>query len=952
MELTREELQKYIYDPNMLQKIVLDNIETATNGEIVISDPTSPFTMLLETAAVTSANAAIESKNIIRRKYPSLATKEDELYHHISDNELANMFAIPADTYIVFYVNILDLKTTGFRPTGASYVETTIPEGTEITILDTPLTLLNDIVVRLYDNDTIFVEQQQNENDIAFEDIGVIPATITTNNEGTPWIIFETRVKQVKKLVKNIAVSVAEGFNHIISSSDKYFYSEVSYKNSNTNDKYVKLEKSHNEEYIDPTIPTVFISVYGNEVLYRIPDLYLVDGGISGNVNIELYETKGNIYLPINKYTIEDFNIVLGNTGKNESASTSANIAILANSRSILEGGSNGMSLEELRHSIINNTKGDIDLPVTDYQLQRYANMSGYEIFKSLDVITERLYIATKSLPKVSSNLILAKQDVFFNTTQVILEDILTNTNINIQNDNFIIKSNTIFKEVNSIIKIVSNDELKYISSLNNIQKMEYLKVNKYFYTPYYYIINNDDMYSTSRVYDLDRPILEDLRIVGKNTTVNQRVNIDKFTILKTVSGYRLVFTVISNDEFKLLNPNLTGLQLKMSLKGTNSFVYFNAVRDISTGYYIVDINTDLFIDDDNYLDLLNGTSDIFNKRFNIDNYITVYIYTTDGSVVDNTNYLNDEINKEPNSDYVILSKEKLKVTFGRKVEYIWNRLYNTYTERKYLKYEYDIPLVYEEDVYEVDPETGSIYTCTTVDGIPEITTNKLFSKGDYVLDDVSNQILKHKKGDVILDENQLPIINSGSGVIRFIDILMLEYEFRISNSNAYVNYKETTLDILHSYLFEDLPNLNNKLLENTKLLYKSYKSSKNVIVNINNVYYSMPYIVKPLVTLYVTNKVSLTNDEIELYKNTIGTVINNYLNNTVIKLDEIKKEIMTTIGDNVVAVKINNIDPNNSEVITIRDKTTRLVLNKLLDLNKNNELIVKYDIEVIIQYV
>ncbi len=952
MELTREELQKYIYDPNMLQKIVLDNIETATNGEIVISDPTSPFTMLLETAAVTSANAAIESKNIIRRKYPSLATKEDELYHHISDNELANMFAIPTDTYIVFYVNILDLKTTGFRPIGASYVETTIPEGTEITVLDTPLTLLNDIVVRLYDNGTIFVEQQQNENDIAFEDIGVIPATITTNNEGTPWIIFETRVKQVKKLVKNTAVSVAEGFNHIISSSDKYFYSEVSYKNSNTNDKYVKLEKSHNEEYIDPTIPTVFISVYGNEVLYRIPDLYLVDGGISGNVNIELYETKGNIYLPINKYTIEDFNIVLGNTGKNESASTSANIAILANSRSILEGGSNGMSLEELRHSIINNTKGDIDLPVTDYQLQRYANMSGYEIFKSLDVITERLYIATKSLPKVSSNLILAKQDVFFNTTQVILEDILTNTNISIQNDNFIIKSNTIFKEVNSIIKIVSNDELNYISSLNNIQKMEYLKVNKYFYTPYYYIINNDDMYSTSRVYDLDRPILEDLRIVGKNTTVNQRVNIDKFTILKTVSGYRLVFTVISNDEFKLLNPNLTGLQLKMSLKGTNSFVYFNAVRDISTGYYIVDINTDLFIDDDNYLDLLNGTSDIFNKRFNIDNYITVYIYTTDGSVVDNTNYLNDEINKEPNSDYVILSKEKLKVTFGRKVEYIWNRLYNTYTERKYLKYEYDIPLVYEEDVYEVDPETGSIYTCTTVGGIPEITTNKLFSKGDYVLDDVSNQILKHKKGDVILDENQLPIINSVSGVIRFIDILMLEYEFRISNSNAYVNYKETTLDVLHSYLFEDLPNFNNKLLENTKLLYKSYKSSKNVIVNINNVYYSMPYIVKPLVTLYVTNKVSLTNDEIELYKNTIGTVINNYLNNTVIKLDEIRKEIITTIGDKVVSVKINNIDPNNSEVITIRDKTTRLVLNKLLDLNKNNELIVKYDIEVIIQYV
>ena len=101
-----------------------------------------------------------------------------------------------------------------------------------------------------------------------------------------------------------------------------------------------------------------------------------------------------------------------------------ANIAILANSRSVLEGGKNETTVDELRESIINNTTGNIDLPITDLQLKRYNEVNGYKLFKVNDVITNRLYIAAKSLPEVKQGLLSAKQDVYFNTCAFVLKDI------------------------------------------------------------------------------------------------------------------------------------------------------------------------------------------------------------------------------------------------------------------------------------------------------------------------------------------------------------------------------------------------------------------------------------------------------------------------------------------------------------------------------------------------
>jgi hypothetical protein len=260
--------------------------------------------------------------------------------------------------------------------------------------------------------------------------------------------------------------------------------------------------------------------------------------------------------------------------------------------------------------------------------------------------------------------------------------------------------------------------------------------------------------------------------------------------------------------------------------------------------------------------------------------------------------------------------------------------------------------MVYDKDVYETF-DNGYILDCKTDDnGVVSVIKNKLHSKGDTVLNPDGTTVYMYRKGDIVLDNNGNPVIDTFGGIIRYVDILMLEYEYALATSNAYKNYLASCVDTLRSYLLTDLPALNNKLLENTNILYKSNKSATPVIVLINNVYYNMHYIVSPSVQLYITGNTPLSSDEVEHYKDVVGNIIDKHLIKDSISLSDIKQDIMSILGVRVAGVKITNLDSNNSELIVFKEQTNKPVLGKVLDYNKYGEYIVRYDIKLTVQYI
>lgn len=958
MAFTPSDLQDIIYNPYRVQKEVLDLVSRGTNNNITISDATNPFVFLLESSAILASSSIIESNSIIRKKYPILADKEEDIYHHISNNILDQIYTIPAEAVLYFYVNQVDLYNVGYRPDNADYVQTTIPSNTVIKVSDIPLTLLNDITVKLYDNGEINVEQQLNtDNEFAYDDIGTLNAKLWHSKDNTPWIVFMTKVKQIDITNINKTILTSDGFKQIIPITDNYCYSLVSYKNTNTNSAYVKLPISLNDEYIDANTPTAYVKVYNKNILVEIPDVYILEGLVSGNINIDIYSSKGSLDVPIDRFKTDDFTITLGNTSKNSSTATIKNIGLLCNAAQKLQGGRDSKTLDELKTIVINDSGVTKNTPITIKQVEGMLSNNGYKLVNNFDILTSREFIAMKSLPEITSDLtdiIFAKPDIFINTVELDMSKLLNNDFIYFNNSDYIvIKSNSVFKEDNGKVYPISTADYNNIKSLFNTNKIRLfneLTEVKHFYNPYYYIIEIQNELTNIKIYDLDNPSITNIRIDNKNNNITPSCNIDKYAIEKIESGYRLYVTLAPNSEFSNLMSNTIKLQLRLPLFQGGNYAYIDGNYNTQLDLYQFDIITDMIIDKNEYLTITNANYiDTPTMKLLLNNDWNIYTITSDVSITDNTYFLSNEIYNPNKEKLTVVTKETLTISLGDKLEHLYYNLYSVYTTKKYKTYTEDQPLKYKYNIYSTD-EFGYPFTCNKLELDHEITCVIKHPKGSTVKDSEGNTLYKFKKGDIILDENNEPIIDQVSGIVRYLDMLLLEYEFKLANTTEYINYLVETNKTLKSYITTDMVSFNNKLLENTTIYYKPYNISKKINITINNINNSINYIIQPTVTLYLTNNVTYTSLEQNVIKSEIGNIINKELDNSIVNLENIRKNIKTKLGNNVVSVKLDNITDLGLEVITLNDSNRRLTLGKKLRQDENFNCLVDYDI--ILQFV
>ena len=67
MELTRDDIQSYVYDPSAMQARILAELGNE-DSTLTITNPTNPFTMLMEAAVTTAAAATQEGNRLLRMK--------------------------------------------------------------------------------------------------------------------------------------------------------------------------------------------------------------------------------------------------------------------------------------------------------------------------------------------------------------------------------------------------------------------------------------------------------------------------------------------------------------------------------------------------------------------------------------------------------------------------------------------------------------------------------------------------------------------------------------------------------------------------------------------------------------------------------------------------------------------------------------------------------------------
>ena len=165
-------------------------------------------------------------------------------------------------------------------------------------------------------------------------------------------------------------------------------------------------------------------------------------------------------------------------------------------------------------------------------------------------------------------------------------------------------------------------------------------------------------------------------------------------------------------------------------------------------------------------------------------------------------------------------------MSLGYTLHNLWSKVRPIISDLKYKKHTVDIPLVYTTDVYIKDPITGAIFT---VDTNGDIVYNIAHKANEPVLDEHGNIVYKYRAGDVMLDEQGEPILESSITIGGEVSLLLVDAKYMLSNTDTYKDYRENIANTIYTWCSVNLAGIQSLLLEQTKIYYHPSTSLGNI---------------------------------------------------------------------------------------------------------------------------
>ena len=932
------ETSKIIYDPYRLMDTTIGKIE-ATLGEIV--DPGTPFVLAIESAALMASAAVGEMVQTYRQLYPTLAEERSHLFNHISNENELNSFAVPSEAKIQFYLNKQDIINYGVK-TANGFV-TVLPERTEVRYGNLVFTLLNRITVVVNKNGS-FVNMEtsniiDNQRDILNRTHGVLKSTIGKDKQNIEHVVFSVVLKQLEVTEYTDNITSNEVFDESIPLKDNYYMMQARMK---LDDNDVAIKTTHSEELVDVNTLTMLIKDNDTHLDVRIPMIYQYSNFLSGTVSLTIFTTKGKVTMALEN---AEMSVTFPDQLNTLEEATIANVTVLAYTNTIIDGGINKRSFQEIKENIIYNSVGNITIPVTDYHLIETAKLRGFGINKTLDTLTERLYTVTKTLDSQEYSNGVISAPLFNLTVKTISADYMDSEDVIIDPNFTIIKPTAIFKVSKGVVTLLTKVEKDYFNLLPQVEQIDYINSNQLYFTPYYYKVDNHYNVINTEIYALDTPIIHSTNILNKNKKVSLNVNSNVYSIKRDSLGYKFGINLIGNSVFEKRSPREVKARIEILSGETKVFIDGTYLNDTTI---VFNFETNLAIDNHHRIKILNGVSQIATKYVDLNSTVKLYLYV-DGIVPLNGDNNN---NSSPNNGFIqpedigledvtLITVEQYDIEFGKRLEYLWNKTLSSYTANKFVRHTVDKLLRYQKDILELDPMDG----CPKLELLDEDECNTYnpivkYHAGDVVKDGNNDDVYEYRAGDVVLT-NGKPTINQLSGVVKYTDILAIDYKFKYSSAEIYTSFLTKLLLHINTWFELDLCALNKVTLDQTKI---KYVPSRSVIKSrLSNGAFISPAIY-PKLTVYIKSSDKNVLPDIKTLKNGIGEIFSNIFSYKNINMEDIR----TAIKDKyqvIVGIRIDNVF-NNEEAIKIEDGYSLPYLKTVM----NRTEIISYDLEIIVE--
>lgn len=929
-------------------KVVKDIKNMLEEQGISYSDPSTPFVLLLEAAALTQSDITLAHHQHLKKTYAKMAMSKEDLFHTMTDEDLIGAFAYPSYGTMLLSAPFNDIHSRARILDNTNIHHFILPEGTVFTAGEFSFILPRKIDIRfmpkgglqiIYGDSTLNDVFNFESNLINYE---VIKMDI--HGELIDFITISMTVFQMNIITREDSASSTSGFNKIYPIKDQFFMCRVYTKNSLG--EWSKLNITHSKMNYDINKPTATVVVLDNSVKIQIPDIYFSKGMISSSVLVEIFTTKGNINFNLYEYG-EGNTIKIGIPESNYYISTqSVPIAMLRSLTSVLVmgqsnvvGGINQPDFDTLKDRHIQHALTR-KRPVSDVEIRNRLIDYGFDVSLSEETVTKRLFLGSKEMPSST----FGKSQAFATTTMATLYTTLdllkTNDRVIDNNKRLTILPSALYSLNGKNIQLLDSIVADKIEIMGADELTENVKRVDYACTPFYHVLDSSGATFEYRVYQLDSPSISRRSFIDINTTTEVTFGTSSVNIEFKEPNYIITIFAKSSGEFdtNLVNKIFAQLSYK-----TPDGSYTGAINGVYIGVSAEDeyvwqftIKTGLDIDSTHRMQVkdiivknnqITDTQILLNQNFDL--IYGISNYTTDG--LQKTEM--DKLVIGHQEDYVAMVHESLTVIFGKHLDGLYTRSRSIKGNNVYKRYEQDVYAYYDEDIYEIDKVTG-LPKYEIVDGKMRFKVEH--KKGDPILDSEGKQVIKYTAGTIMTDRYGDPILIENGKVERTIDLFLINAIYRFATHANDKKYYDSLGDTVVGYLENYIEPVSKDIDNGTKIKFYPKVNFGDVLVRTaDDTQYSinsaLPFTLRIALSEDKYNSLSY-RDEVQL---TIINILREQIKLRRVGINNLAKAISNNLSDDILGVSISSpyLSPdvpvyslvNDTEVFTLARKLEKL---------------------------
>jgi len=946
-------------NPQLVLQTSMDMISEVVGGTVEFVDATNPIAALWSAAASIHSASVMENTAGLREQYPILAETPAQLYNHMSYKEYLNRFCSPATVPIVFNLSFTDFQTHMVRVPGLDYSMVTIPRDTQITVAGSlKFTLQYPIEIKYFDSESIQITYN-NTIESPLQKLSTNLLEYMLINEPASaerWIRFTVPMLQVDFSSSSGNVQQGQYFTRTIPFTDQFYYARCWNRSSLTNG-WVEMATTHSPTVYDPTTPTMKLKVVGNELTVSLPTIYQNALGLTGELRIDIYTSKGAAVYRMETYSPNDYvmemNPIDPNQDSNAYTAAMLHVSAVFISTATMSGGTDEIPFTQMRERVIYNSVGEPDVPITNVQMKTAAENLGFELVTHVDVVTDRIFLATRRLPPPSDPRLMTSANIGIATYVTDDPSQLAHPWIINHGPRTTFLSKNLYRSEEGIIKILTKAEVDAIEVMTATAKTNLLNKNRYLYSPYYYVVDTSGLELELRPYHLDDPKATDLSFITQNPTLQLVVNTSQYNLAKLDNGYQLTIQTKSGSYYKNLEDSEVNAQIGIRLKNSSRFVYWNGVQTGRTQdgerIFTFTLTTNYDLDANEQIELTNGVIDseiptpvwVDLKQeihiFHTTTSIPAGIYKPDAT----QNMIGLTFLPTPSA---AITHETVTATFGHYLKRLWTRA-RTYPDTEvYKRYTIDVPMEYPEDVYEIDPATGS--GISIIDG--KIHYNLLYKRGEVVRDEHGQIMYAHRAGETVREGGE-PVVDYTRVGTREFDMFFVDGRHYFVTDETFKEYNTEFINVVVNWVLKDMMTLNERTFERTEVLF--YPTNQLSIINVqtgegNKL--SLESDQSLTVDVYVSDNVYRDNEQRQILEEKTIRYLDSWISTQQVAISTASTGLMTLYGDVATAVSIKGLGGSQDlQLVNMLKDEDRFCLKRILQAQQDGSFIIREDVTV-----